>query len=326
MAVVKANGYGHGMAFVAKTLAPHVDAFAVATLDEAIALRKLMPRHPITCLSGWLDKSQINVFKENAISPVLFDEQQVVWLQKVETFSIPLWLKVDTGMGRLGIAPSLVPDVLKHLVSLDFDVRLMSHFASADNPKSAQNKAQSMCFTKVIAQENNIASIANSAAILTRPTDHFDWVRPGIMLYGASPLAGQSANSLNLKSVMRFKARLLAIKKLQMGDTVGYGAHYVAKKNVRLGIVSAGYADGYPRMVSKKAQVYIKGHYCPIIGRVSMDTLAVDLSDTVAVCQGDCVELWGDNMAIEKVADWASTIQYELMCKVATRVVRKEVH
>jgi len=322
MAVVKANAYGHGLAFACETLEPYVDAFAVASLDEALTVRKISPEKPITLLSGFYDAAQIDVFQSKDIRPLVFNLAQVGWIEKSGVRKLAVGLKLDSGMGRLGIAQQDLPDALSRLQSLGSDVIVLSHFASADTPESAQNEIQHKAFERATTKLRLQRSFANSAAIVTRPQDHYDQLRPGIMLYGSSPVHGLTAESLGLKPVMRLYANLLDVKHLSKGDTVGYSATWAAPKACTIGVVSIGYGDGYPRVVSQAAQVSIASRRYPLVGRVSMDSLAVRLDDTQTYSIGDRVELWGESISIDEVAGWAGTISYELLCKLTPRVER----
>jgi alanine racemase len=322
MAVVKANAYGHGLAFVCEILDSHVDEFAVAALDEALALRALLPDKPIVLLSGFYDAAQIEVFQSKRITPLIFNLTQVGWLEASGVRGLAVGLKLDTGMGRLGLPRGELPEAIFRLQSLGFKITLVSHFASADTPESAQNERQHLAFEQATCMHGLRRSFANSAAIVTRSLDHFDQLRPGIMLYGSSPVQGVSAASLGLKPVMRLYATLLDIKQLAKGQSVGYSATWTAQEGSTIGIVSIGYGDGYPRVMSNAAHVAIAGKRYPLVGRVSMDSLAIKLDDTARVSIGDRVELWGETISVDKVAAWAGTIAYELFCKLTSRVER----
>jgi len=324
IAVIKADAYGHGLEFAARVLQAQVDGFAVATLDEALKLRKLCPAIPITLLSGFFKASQIPVFLEQAICPVIFNLAQIDWLQAAGTFSADIWLKLDTGMGRLGIDPYELEPALARLGALGATVSLMSHFASADTPQVKQNEAQHRRFADACSGLHLARSFANSAAILSRPQDHYERVRPGIMLYGSSPFSDRSAAELDLHAVMSVYARLIDIKKLQRGQSVGYGAHWYAPGSCRIGIVSFGYGDGYPRVVSEQACVVIAGKRRPLVGRISMDSFAVLLEPDDSLQIGEPVEIWGNSISVDEVAGWAGTIGYELLCRLTPRAERLE--
>jgi alanine racemase len=323
MAVVKANAYGHGLDFVSKVLEPYVDAFAVAALDEALELRKIFPEKPIILLSGFYDAAQIDLFKSHRIAPVVFNLTQVAWLEASGVQGVALGLKIDTGMGRLGVSLDELEVAIPRLQYLGARITLMSHFASADTPDSVQNEHQHRKFKQATQGYDLKRSFANSASLMTRPQDHYDQVRPGIMLYGSSPFQGVSAASLGLKPVTGLYATVLDVKQLNCGDSVGYSANWSATESCKIGVVSIGYADGYPRVVSSEAQLAIAGKRYPLVGRVSMDSLAFKLDQNSDVSIGERVELWGDTITVDEVANWAGTIAYELFCKLTSRLDRQ---
>jgi alanine racemase len=323
VAVVKANAYGHGLAFVCQTLVPHVDAFAVAALDEALELRKLYPEKPIILLSGFYDAAQIEIFVSYNIRPVVFNLTQVDWLEASGARNMVLGLKIDTGMGRLGLALGEISAAISRLQRLGAEITLMSHFACADTPDAAQNERQHRDFKQATEGSGMKRSFVNSAALLTRPQDHYDQLRPGIMLYGSSPFQGRSAASLGLKPVSRLYATVLDVKRLNCGDSVGYSATWTATEPCTIGLVSIGYGDGYPRVVSSEAQLAIAGKRYSLVGRVSMDSLAFKLDQNGVVSIGERVELWGDTISADEVASWAGTIAYELFCKLTSRLDRQ---
>lgn len=325
MAVIKANAYGHGVEFVAGVLAPHVEAFAVASLEEAVTLRARFSRKPIMLLSGFFTSRQLDVLIRERLRPVIYNLQQIQWLENAGVNGIPMALKLDSGMGRLGIRDRDFAKAVSRVRKLSNDILLMSHFACADTPDAELNQLQHRVFHELCASLSYARSFANSAAILSRPQDHYEMVRPGIMLYGASPLKGVSAKQLKLSPVMRLFARVLDVKSLGPGDSVGYGASWRATQNCRIGIASIGYGDGYPRVIDPQAELAIAGKRYPLVGRVSMDSLAflIERDDEIKI--GTPVELWGETVAIDEVAEWAGTIAYELCCKITPRVQRVEL-
>jgi len=322
MAVIKADAYGHGQSFAAEVLVDVVDAFAVATQEEALSLRKQCPDIPITMLSGLYAPPQLDVLFNQAIRPVIFNLEQVDWLCDRGGFDAPIWLKIDTGMGRLGINPVALDTAMSRLSPLVPEIGLMSHFASADTPDAIQNEQQHQHFCAAGRAYSLTRSFANSAAILSRPQDHYDLVRPGIMLYGSTPLAGKTAAQLDLWPVMAVYARLIEVKSLKAGSTVGYSATWKADHDCSIGIVSIGYGDGYPRVVSSAAEVAINGRRYPLVGRVSMDSFAILLDHSKPEEMGATVELWGDTISVDDVARWANTIGYELLCRMTSRAER----
>ena len=327
MSVIKANAYGHGDIEVAKAL-PGSDAFAVARLSEAIRLRNAGIGKPIVLLEGIHSPDECQQASEYGLSAVFHNEQQIAYLSAL-TLIKPLqfcWVMIETGMHRLGFAPDKVADAITTLTNsnnIAGDIGLMSHFANADTLNDDRNGKQLAVMTKVMSEHLGPISMANSAAIMSLPTSHQHWVRPGLMLYGVSPLNKKTAQSLNLKSVMQLKAQLIAIEQLQRGEQVGYGGTWQADKLTRIGTVNIGYGDGYSRLLSNAGQVSIQNQIVTILGRVSMDMICVDLSGIDKAEIGDEVILWGGGSnPVEQVAKQAKTISYELLCQLNQRVIR----
>lgn len=339
MAVVKADGYGHGINGVAAAL-PDADAFGVAYLGEAMQLRDAGISRPIVLLEGVMNALEYTVAAELDLWVVVHQREQLDWL-KASRLEQPLsiWLKIDTGMHRLGIAPSEAESLLVDLRELQLpaaqrsrealrdapqieSIVMMSHLACADEPENAMSSRQRAIFSQVARDFTGKKSLANSAGILLGDAFHYDWVRPGIMLYGCSPAGTQSAEALGLLPVMRLMAPVISIRTIPAGESVGYGASWVADKQTRVGIVAIGYGDGYPRHVDLLARVVVNGVPCRLLGRVSMDMIAVDLTSVNAQL-GDEAELWGPSLPVESVAAWAKTLNYELLCQVTDRVRRE---
>lgn len=315
MPVIKANAYGHGVQQVASAL-QEADGFAVAQLDEAIALRQQGIRQPITLFHGFANAQQLQVCAEYQLRPAISQRWQIDLLASCELpRAIQPWLKVDTGMGRLGLPFTEVSEQWTRLTQLSQvqSVGLMMHFANADQPEDALNRQQVERFASLASQLGAETSVSNSAALLAGLYSAEDWLRPGIMLYGASPLLDQSAQSLGLRAVMSFRAQLIAINHLPAGASVGYGADWRCPQAMPVGIVNAGYGDGYPRMAPSGTPVIINGQLSQLVGRVSMDSLALDLRGIDAQC-GDAVELWGQQLSVDEVANRVGTISYELLC------------
>ena len=315
MPVIKANAYGHGVRKVAAALRG-ADGFAVAQLDEAINLREQGIAQPITLFHGFADAQQLQACAEYQLRPAISQLWQIELLASSElSRAIQPWLKVDTGMGRLGLPLAEISEQWTRLDQLSQvqSVGLMMHFASADQPTDALNRQQAERFASLASQLGAETSVSNSAALLSELYPSEDWLRPGIMLYGASPLVDQSAQSLGLRAVMSFRAQLIAINHLPAGATVGYGADWRCPEAMPVGIVNAGYGDGYPRMAPSGTPVIINGQLSQLVGRVSMDSLAVDLRGIDAQC-GDAVELWGQQLSVDEVANRVGTISYELLC------------
>jgi alanine racemase len=234
-----------------------------------------------------------------------------------------IWIKFDTGMNRLGIRVDQVRDVYQALRknSSIGEIRLMSHLASADQQQDKFTGQQQQQFDHCVAQFDADASLANSAGIMMWPKTHYNWVRPGIMLYGVCPL-DQSAGNPQLSPVMRLQARIIATKDVDADETIGYGRTFRTTRQMRIAHVGFGYGDGYPRVVDARACVLVRGQRAPMVGRISMDIITIDTSNLDAVEAGDVVTLWGEQLRVEEVADWAGTIPYELLCKVTTRIPR----
>lgn len=332
MAVIKANGYGHGLLRVAEALA-EADAYAVASVDEALRLRDANIQKPIVLLAGFLDAAELMLVADQRLQPVIHHVQQLDLLETVAVSQpIKVWLKLDSGMHRLGFAADEFAAAWHRLDALDQveKISLLSHFSSADERDNPCTQAQIDLFNKVVATlpvEAQAAhrSLANSAGVLAWAQSHGDWVRPGLMLYGVSPFEDQKAADLGLKPVLSFKTRLVSIKALSKGDSVGYAASFTAPKDMVMGVCGAGYGDGYPRHVAAGTVVQVNGQEAEVIGRVSMDLICLDLTGFEHVNMGDEVTMWGGTLPVERVAAQAGTIAYELLCQMTARVRVREV-
>jgi alanine racemase len=325
--VIKSNAYGHGMVEVAQALA-ETDAFAVARVQEGVALRQAGFKHPILLLEGVHTAEQLQLASECQLSPVFNNHSQLNLLEQL-SLSSPLsfcWVMVETGMNRLGFTESEIEAVVALLnknENINGQIGLMSHFANSDLVGDERNQTQ-LAKLKYCAEQLNLSiSMANSAAVLSYPDSHGDWVRPGIMLYGSSPFDTQTSSALNLKPVMCLKSVITAIKNVEKGDQVGYGGDWIADKTTQIGIVSIGYGDGYSRHLSNQGQVQVADKVVDVIGRVSMDMIVIDLSSCQNVAVGDEVILWGcEQLTIDDIASRAHTISYELLCQLTARVPR----
>ncbi|MBS1157056.1 MAG: alanine racemase [Proteobacteria bacterium] len=320
-AVIKANAYGHGLVRTAKALAK-ADGFALLEIEQAQVLRELGFKLPILLLEGVFEPEELTICAEQDFRIAVHNEQQLAWLDEA-TLVRPLrvCLKLNTGMNRLGFVAERAPELVDRL-SANRNVRsitLMSHFATADEPEKGIDW-QLARFRAATAGLDLPVTLANSAALFDYPETQGEWVRPGIMLYGSSPFAERSACNLGLLPAMSLTSRLIGTQQIEAGAVVGYGANFRAEKPMRLGIVACGYADGYPRHAPTGTPVWVEGCRTRLIGRVSMDMLAVDLADIPAAQVGSPVELWGKNLSIDEVAAAAGTISYELMCAIAPRV------
>ncbi len=326
LAVIKANGYGHGLLWVADALRA-ADGFAMLTLDEATALRAQGYTHPIVLLEGWFHVDELPEIARLRLRPVIHREDQVEVLTKVRLDNrIDLLIKLDTGMHRLGLPPARLRPVLERLrgAAQVGGITLMTHFASADAPQLGV-AGQLDCFRAATQGLALPVTLANSAALMRYPETLGDWVRPGIMLYGASPFPGQTGPELGLLPAMTLESALIAIQTVRKGEGVGYGPAFTAPRDMRVGIVACGYADGYPRHAATGTPILVEGRLTRTLGRVSMDMLAVDLSDVPAAHIGSPVTLWGQGLPVERVAEAAGTISYELLTALAARVRLEQV-
>ncbi len=321
VAVIKANAYGHGLLPVARALAPGIGILALARIEEALVLRQHGIDQRLLVLSSHPDLAQLRVCAEQAIEPVVHDEATAKLIMR-QTFAAPLrvWLKIDTGMHRLGVPPANAAGLCRQLQQTPgvSEVVLMSHFASAESPDPALTQQQIQCFNQSTAGIDAKRSIANSAAIIQHPTAHRDWVRPGIMLYGANPL-GEGATPA-LSPVMTLRSRLIAVRDIGANEGVGYNHIWRSSRPTRIGTVAAGYGDGYPRHAANGTPVLVNGRRAPLAGRVSMDTITVDLGEHPEARPGDPVVLWGEGLPVNEIAAHADTIAYELLTRVSERV------
>lgn len=325
-AVVKANAYGHGVREVVTALHDEADGFAVASLEEAAEVRAMHAQARILLLEGCFSAEELPMAAHLALDIVVQGAQQAEALLAT-SLSRPLnvWLKLDSGMHRLGFAAAQVRDWHACLRAADqvAELNLLSHFACADERGHPLIEEQVEQFLGLLDLDFDQRSLANSAALLTIPAAHMDWLRPGIMLYGATPFAELDAVTLGLRPVMSLEAQLIGLRDIAAGESVGYGATWVAERPSRIGTVSCGYADGYPRHAPSGTPVIVRGQRVPLVGRVSMDMLTVDLSDVADAALGDTVELWGAHLPVDEVARAAGSIGYELLTKVTARVPRR---
>lgn len=313
-AVVKADAYGHGAVQVAKAL-DAADGFAVVTVNEALQLRKASINQPVLVLQGATTKTDYEVFSSHNLWPVVHCEEQLEWFTHSSLSSqLQPWLKVDSGMGRLGFQPTRANEILQTRKDIDW-YGALTHFACADDPASTRTDEQIACFTSVCIDQSFQQSLANSAAVISSKASQADWARPGIMLYGSNPVDPMQSEVLPLKSVMRVIAPVIAVKQYKSGDWIGYTASYECQRSMSVAYVAIGYGDGLPRRLDSSASVSLNGHRCPVIGRVSMDSIAIDLGKTAAK-YGDEAVLWGPEHPIEILAAAANTISYELMTSI----------
>lgn len=325
MAVVKANGYGHGLFNVAHGL-NEADGFAVLGLNEAIDLREAGFTQTILLLEGVFDARELNIAASYYVDVVVHCQQQIDMLLQASLIApVHVHLKMNTGMNRLGFPPSayrLAYDALTACMNVS-GITLMTHFATADEEIGID--APLDVFSRITQSLPNPKSVANSASILRYQEAHLDWVRPGIMLYGASPVSATPVEYFNLKPVMQFTSQLIAVQTLAVGESVGYGQRFTATKTTRIGIVACGYADGYPRHAPNATPIAVNGKLTQTVGRVSMDMLFCDITDIPEANIGAAVELWGSTVPVDAVADASGTVGYELLCAIAPRVPMKVV-
>ena len=325
LAVIKANAYGHGAVAVARAL-PDADAFALASVEEAVQLREAGVSTPLVLLEGVFSADELETVAAHGLQVVVHSREQVAWLEQAASAPLHIWLKVDTGMHRLGVEPAEFPDLRRRLSALvaarGGSLRLMSHLACADEPRHPANDSQLSAFRALDAGGLE-CSLANSAALLSRPDMRFDWVRPGIMLYGATPFEPSAGEQTQLQPVMNLETQLIAVYARRKGDSIGYGLTWTCPRDMVLGVAAAGYGDGYPRHAPVGTPVLVNGRVAPLVGRVSMDMVCVDLSEQPDARIGAPVRLWGEGVPVEALAERAGTISYELLCNVSPRVPRE---
>ena len=333
MAVVKADAYGHGAALCAPLLGEAgVDAFAVASLEEAQRLRALGLEQPIVLLAGLFAAEEVDLALALQLILVVHDWRQLQWLEaRAGAAAAVFFLKVDSGMHRLGFAPAALAEIYARLRAFPAwrVLGLMSHLARPDTPADTYNQRQIDAFAAAVegadVRLEGQHSLANSAAILALPQPRYTWVRPGLMLYGLSPFPGRDGVDLGLQPVLSWRSKLIAVHDLAAGEWLGYGAAWQALSPRRVGVVAAGYGDGYPRGAGTGTPVRVAGQPTVTLGRVSMDMLFVDLTDLRADL-GDPVVLMGSaGPSVESLAGRLDTIPYELSCRIQARVPREGV-
>ena len=323
MAVVKANAYGHGLVPTALSL-PEADAFAVARLEEGLALRAAGITQPIVLLEGVFNAEQLLEAARHGFDLVVHDALQVELLEEMTgAHRFLLWIKIDTGMNRLGFPPrefAAALERVRRLKSAPLEIRLLTHLACADERDDRMTGEQLARFREATRGLDYAVSIANSAGIFGNAPVNGDWVRPGLALYGASPFADSSAAQLGLAPVMSLESSVIAVRRIAAGETVGYGAAWKAPRDSEIAIIAAGYGDGLPRSLATGTPVLVAGARAPLVGRVSMDMIAADVSGLADVHVGTPVVLWGAGLPVEEIARHAGTIPYELLCSVSQRV------
>ncbi|MEN0616208.1 alanine racemase [Klebsiella indica] len=329
VAVVKANAYGHGLLETARTL-PDADAFGVARLEEALSLRAGGIVQPILLLEGFFNAADLAVISAQRLHTAVHSPEQLAALEEADLPEpVTVWMKLDTGMHRLGVLPEQAEEFYQRLSqckNVRQPVNVVSHFARADEPESGVTERQLDIFTSFTEEKPGLRSIAASGGILLWPQSHFDWVRPGIILYGVSPLDNRSTGAdFGCQPVMTLASSLIAVREHKAGEPVGYGGTWVSERDTRLGVVAMGYGDGYPRAAPSGTPVRVNGREVPIVGRVAMDMICVDLGPEAQDKSGDPVVFWGDGLPVERIAEITKVSAYELITRLTSRVLMKYV-
>lgn len=328
LAMIKSNAYGHGLVEIARTL--NVDALGVATIGEALQLRAAGIDKKIVVMRGFMTQEELTLFlRDPALIACCHDQQQLMLLEKhvfLASDRLHIWLKLDTGMHRLGFDCHAFSEIYARFMRLSVIQKpfvICSHLADADNIVSDFTRAQLALFEKSTRESSFEKSILNSAGIVAYPDYAHEWIRPGLMLYGISPFAvNDPRNNLmkDFRPVMTFSSKLIAIKHIKKGDKVGYSCRFTAPHDMKIGIVGMGYGDSYPRQSKNGTPVLIRGQRCPIVGRVSMDMITVDISHVDHAAIEDTVILWSEDLLVSEIAQRANTISHELLCHLTGRV------
>lgn len=323
MAVVKADGYGHGLERVARAL-EGADAFGVAALSDADRLRAAGLSQPIVLLSGFDEPEDLPQLRRLGVETVVHHVSQIEMLEQAAPGEpVRCWLKVDSGMHRLGFAPEQVREAyarLRAAPAVAEDIVLMNHFASSDEFANPQTRQQMAAFDAATAGLDGARSLSNSAAVLGWPDAHAGWIRPGGLLYGISVVEGRTGADFGLRPAMTLSTRLIAVNRVRRGERIGYAATWECPEDMLVGVAAIGYGDGYPRAAPPGTPVRVRGQETQLIGRVSMDLMTIDLRGIQAPAVGDPVELWGPALPVERIAAASATIGYELTCSITRRV------
>jgi alanine racemase len=321
--VIKANAYGHGMQRAAQAL-QESDGFAVARLDEGVKLRQSGFHQPILVMSGCYSQEDWLAAIENGFDVAVHQSRQIDLLESLthSQAAVDVWLKIDSGMHRLGIRPDQAPEMAARLSAHPAvrEINLMTHLANGDDRSDSYTEHQISCFDAIDANAFSQRSVANSAGVLGFPASHREWVRPGIMLYGVSPFIDATAEALGLAPVMTFSSQVISVQQCRKGDPIGYGGIYRCPEDMPVAVIAAGYGDGYPRHAGEGTPVLLGDRRLPLAGRVSMDMITVDARDYPQVAVGDPVVLWGPGLPVEEIARSSGTIGYELLCGITSRV------
>jgi alanine racemase len=324
MSVIKANAYGHGLVAVARAL-ESTDAFAVARVDEGLTLRAAGINTPTILLEGVFDREQLEAAAAADFELVVHTAEQIELLRSAAAgVSFKIWLKLDSGMNRLGFkgtAFGAAHAALRGLPAVRSPINLFTHLASADDPDLSTTSEQLALFAAATHALPGERSLANSPGMLSFPDAQGDWVRPGLLLYGVSPFTGSIGADYGLRPAMTLHSHVIALKDLVPGERVGYGGDWTASRPTRLAVAAVGYGDGYPRSLGSGAPVLVNGERAGLAGRVSMDMIGIDVTDLKRPpVLGDPVVLWGEGLPVEEIAVWADTIPYELLCGISQRV------
>jgi len=324
MAVVKADGYGHGLERVARALSG-ADAFGVAAIGDGLRLRAAGITNRVVVLSGPDESADLNEFRRLGLDAVIHHDAQIAWLEADrDTRPLRAWLKLDTGMHRLGFAPERAAEIrarLRALANVDPDIVLMSHFAASDEFENPLTQRQLERFDEATRGLAGARSLANSAALLGWPRATADWVRAGGVLYGLSVVEGKTGADLGFEPAMTLTTKLVAVNRARRGERIGYAATWECPEDMPVGVAAIGYGDGYPRSAPPGTPVVVNGAHAPLIGRVSMDLITIDLRSAADAGVGDRVVLWGRDLPVEEIAARAGTISYDLTCGMTKRVL-----
>ncbi|MGZ0752603.1 alanine racemase [Kluyvera sichuanensis] len=329
VAVVKANAYGHGLLETARTL-PDADAFGVARLEEALRLREGGITQPILLLEGFFNATDLPTIAAQHLHTAVHNIEQLEALETADISEpVTVWMKLDTGMHRLGVLPEDADAFYQRLSqckNVRQPVNVVSHFARADEPECGATEKQLAIFTAFTDGKPGLRSIAASGGILLWPQSHFDWARPGIILYGVSPLEQKPwGPDFGMQPVMSLTSSLIAVREHKAGEPVGYGGTWVSERDTRLGVVAMGYGDGYPRAAPSGTPVLVNGREVPIVGRVAMDMVCVDLGPNAQDKTGDEVIMWGNGLPVERIAEITKVSAYELITRLTSRVAMKYI-
>jgi len=323
LAMIKCNAYGHGAVSVAKKIESEVSVFGVMFLKEALQLSDAGIKKPIVILTGFFDSEELKIVDDFGFECVVHNFEQIEILEKSKlSNALQVWLKIDTGMHRLGFQPPQVISAYQRLMSCSLvrkSLRLMTHFSEADDVTSNKTIEQITSFKKITSGLDGEWCVANSAAILSWPETHLSWIRPGILLYGASPFVDRTGLDLGLEPVMTLSSHIITIHDLAKGEAIGYGSIFRCPEKMRIGTISSGYGDGYPRN-AVDAPVLVDGVRTKLLGRVAMDMMGVDLSHLPNAKVGSKVVLWGRGLPVEEISKYSGEISYELFCRLTSRV------